>query len=827
MLLNLPMAGTNDESMELDSLNSSTLTGSTSRPTIVWSNYQRSKTLDTIARISSRFSEALAITRHPYSAYKIVIKQELHDNNVVIGDFPRSGSTTDEHFETESLDYKHDADDLYPIAGGRTLTDHQFGFEVYDANSAIEQFGHELVGDTEMSCLLDRALVEQTFRTTFPDILSRALNYCTRCLVKESARNRTLHLSQLLASQAEALADQVVKLRDLKRDIWSTNHSKREISNNSLQYHLVPQLSSIDVQHKPYAWVLNLSMHSRDWPDREKFFVTYIESRHKWRRVTISICYDGAEADSLEIQVRDCYQQRAKFTRICESIQASISDISFYDTVTNLKLETHANKLNVHVTEDARELISYPSLDEILYLPKVPKYQNSDVIFVEHLSGFVYNVHCKGTLCVLKQIPGPDSIAAFLYEMNALSSLRSAPNVVDLLGIVVEYDNSIVTGLIVAHAARGSLVDILYEYHDRTPWDLRQKWAHQIVRGLYEIHQAGLVHGDFTLSNIVIDDNDDAKIIDLNRRGCSVGWEPPELLPQLESHQSIAMYMGEKTDVFQLGMVLWAVAMQEDEPEKLSRPLPISALVDSTPVYFKDLVSSCLTPQPRFRPSTPDLVTLINQINSNSGDVKAIPRIISDADPQSLLSTSLGLTDLDTVRAKESSENLEFELAPDEKDNAGATIRSTPQKPTSQGETQSQYSSASSSPGEYNSMELKSLTQCLIKSIRRFIFPNSREWIEHVIGHHRKTPFGPCEVQLFVMWDVISYLKSQILYEGETKENFDVLRKVLTVSGSASKAYATTIEDYLALIRQGSGINILDLIIELLQANVRGMFFIA
>lgn len=36
---------------------------------------------------------------------------------------------------------------------------------------------------------------------------------------------------------------------------------------------------------------------------------------------------------------------------------------------------------------------------------------------------------------------------------------------------------------------------------------------------------AGFVQGDFTLSNIVIDSNDDAKIIDINRRGCPVGWE--------------------------------------------------------------------------------------------------------------------------------------------------------------------------------------------------------------------------------------------------------------------------------------------------------------
>src|SRR5690606_26309969 len=98
-------------------------------------------------------------------------------------------------------------------------------------------------------------------------------------------------------------------------------------------------------------------------------------------------------------------------------------------------------------------------------------------------------------------------------------------------------------------------------------WSLREKWAKQIIEGLSEIHEAGYVQGDFTLSNIVVDHNDDVKIIDINRRGCPVGWEPPELNPMIEGFLRIAMYIGVKSDLYQLGMVLWALAYQNDEPE--------------------------------------------------------------------------------------------------------------------------------------------------------------------------------------------------------------------------------------------------------------------
>lgn len=99
-------------------------------------------------------------------------------------------------------------------------------------------------------------------------------------------------------------------------------------------------------------WILNLSMHFRDKSKREKFFVTYREREFLWRRVTISLDYRNAPPDSLEGDLLDIKFQREKSAKIYEAIRESLQDIQFYDTVTNLKLQTTEGRLHVHVVED-------------------------------------------------------------------------------------------------------------------------------------------------------------------------------------------------------------------------------------------------------------------------------------------------------------------------------------------------------------------------------------------------------------------------------------------------------------------------------------------
>lgn len=368
-----------------------------------------------------------------------------------------------------------------------------------------------------------------------------------------------------------------------------------------------------DTLHQEYEnrWILNLSMHFRDKSNREKFFVTYAETANVWRRVTVSLDYRDALPGSLEQDMSTLHYQRDKSFRIYEAIHESLPDIQYYDTVTNLKLTTEKEdgQLHIHVREDANETIQFPPVSLFQHV-RCPLYSESELEFDSHISGFVYRVHVHNELLVKKEIPGPDTVDEFFYEVNALDSLLGCDNVIQLRGLVTDDSGSVVKGLLISYASQGSLVDMIYDY-SRKPelrWPRREKWAHQIVQGLSDIHEAGFVQGDFTLSNIVIDSHDNALIIDINRRGCPIGWEPAELGRLIDSGQRIGMHIGVKTDLFQLGMVLWALAEEVDEPERVERPLP--PLHDGIPRYYQDIVEICLHDQPQGRWSAARLLRL-------------------------------------------------------------------------------------------------------------------------------------------------------------------------------------------------------------------------
>ena len=354
-------------------------------------------------------------------------------------------------------------------------------------------------------------------------------------------------------------------------------------------------------------WILNLSLRFRNGKDCEKFFVTYLETPHRWRRVTVTCDYGRAEPDSLEQDLKGRPFQSDKNARIYESIRESIEEIEFFDTVTNLRLETIDGQLHVNVTEDAHEIISYPAVSAVRHL-EVLLIRESDLIFEGHFSGFAYQVKYKGRDYVKKEIPGPDDVDEFLYEINALHDLLFAENVIQLKAIVVDDMYQVVKGLLIDFAAQGDLAGLLQYSEGQIQWQRRERWARQVVQGLMEIHEAGFVQGDLTVSNVVVDANDDAKIIDINRRGCPIGWEPPEFQPKLERGQRISMYIGVKSDLYQLGMILWAIAMEIDQPER-ERPL---SFPDDTqiPVYYQEVVRICLSDKPRDRLSAKELLTL-------------------------------------------------------------------------------------------------------------------------------------------------------------------------------------------------------------------------
>ena len=319
------------------------------------------------------------------------------------------------------------------------------------------------------------------------------------------------------------------------------------------------------------------------------------------------------------MDLKQLQYQRDKNLQIYESIRDSLPDIQFYETVTNLKLETSDGRLHVHVTEDLNETIPYPPKTRVSHIlddREHPPLQvtEGELNFESHLSGFVYKVKLGGREYIKKEIPGPDTVDEFLYEINALHDLAESTSVIQLEAVVVDDKREKVKGLLISYAEKGALVDLLFDHKERLPWRDRLQWAQQAAQGLSEIHEAGYVQGDLTLSNIVIDEENNAKIIDINRRGCPVGWEPPEISKKIASKQRSSMYLGENADLYQLGMTLWALAMNEDEPERHDPPLNTKDFPVGVPRLYQEIVEICLSPRPKDRLSAKELLTMFAEL---------------------------------------------------------------------------------------------------------------------------------------------------------------------------------------------------------------------
>lgn len=197
--------------------------------------------------------------------------------------------------------------------------------------------------DRRMHTSTTPSLSQSNPRTSAPDFIHHAMS--------ATASVPSLPASHVDEKMIDGLSDV-----DEIRPEWEIPHGMPHISDalSMTDAHSITtsQYDAMIHDELERIWILNLSMHFRDKSKREKFFVTYREHETLWRRVTISLDYRNAPQNSLEMELVHTKFQRDKSAKIYEAIRESLADIQFYNTVTNLKLQTTEGRLHVHVVED-------------------------------------------------------------------------------------------------------------------------------------------------------------------------------------------------------------------------------------------------------------------------------------------------------------------------------------------------------------------------------------------------------------------------------------------------------------------------------------------
>ncbi|TPX24252.1 hypothetical protein DIZ76_013597 [Coccidioides immitis] len=206
-----------------------------------------------------------------------------------------------------------------------------------------------------------------------------------------------------------------------------------------------------------------------------------------------------------------------------------------------------AHLLRYSIREDSSRVI-YP-----LYVrdsSPVREIWADDIQKKEDISGAVYRVQLSnaaaGQEYIFKAIDRPfyhpTDTAVIQQELRNLKDLFRVPNIVRLAGIVIstnpyQTQKSCKDGLVV-------LRGLLLEYHPGGTLEEALKigippqtciiWATQVAAALHQLHRRGITHMDLKPSNIVVDSQGNAVLIDVSGiGGTTYEWKSPEIRQEI------------------------------------------------------------------------------------------------------------------------------------------------------------------------------------------------------------------------------------------------------------------------------------------------------
>ena len=209
-------------------------------------------------------------------------------------------------------------------------------------------------------------------------------------------------------------------------------------------------------------------------------------------------------------------------------------------------------------------------------------FTQSELRVIGRHSPVCYFVEARSRIFVEQKLPfadpGPDSenvARKFCDDIKRLCSLQHHPTISRFGGVVLDDSKHprVVSYLYEAQAIpklRIPFDQARFEGY-RIPWDIREMWIAQIVQAIADLHQLGVVVGRLQWYNFDIDEHYNIVIAPIKTAGNflvnELGNVPPELRSACGKHSG-DLDVTFRSDMFQLGLLLWQIAEHLPRPWK-------------------------------------------------------------------------------------------------------------------------------------------------------------------------------------------------------------------------------------------------------------------
>ncbi|XRM48892.1 hypothetical protein ABZX51_011797 [Aspergillus tubingensis] len=236
-------------------------------------------------------------------------------------------------------------------------------------------------------------------------------------------------------------------------------------------------------------------------------------------------------------------------------------------------LQNPTTALRCNIQEDLRS-VAYPSCDEF---PSFRQINHKELTGATEITAGVFWVYHRKTRYVLKIVDRPlyrrHDTEVIRKELENLNYFAGVPNIVQAAGIAVstnpyktfDWDTGlplVVTGILLEAYPGGTLQQVLSD-HRITEYRWKQ-WSIQIGTALNRFHEAKKSHMDLEPSNIVLDADGNAVLIDIS--GFTRKWCTCEVRNTI-SPCDLPFEHRQQNDIWAYGKLLSEIASQiSDDP---------------------------------------------------------------------------------------------------------------------------------------------------------------------------------------------------------------------------------------------------------------------